>query len=262
MSVDYLKVRKAIESVEDKPQQMALKAIYLLAARPFEIMGEITSTDKIRHTKPMGLNYQRCWTAETDAPDLSSKEVAKLVKIAQSNRDEVEKILDELTRKIPVIVFQLKISKQASEKGQQPPFHLVAVPLEEKYEPWTEGLYDYVKDSKDREYVFEFNRQDLWEYVTRKKKAFQGMFYTIDGYTATRRDGQKKFATHARPLKFGALRIARALELREKYCLGVEDLSEYVGLQLDLHSFPLPKQPKKVYFDNWQMYIKKLCKSN
>ena len=263
MSVKYPEIRSAIERVENIDMQMFVKAVYLFAARAVEIAGEHTSEFKIRANKkgkyiePYGLKTKNsCFIEKITFPDISSKVVIKLLK-SINTLDEAAKIADMLSVEQPVAIFQLTVSKQ----GLPPPIRLVALPLDENYEPWTKEIYDYIKGKKDQDYVFQFNRQAAWDYFKLKDTVFQGKKYIVGDYIKKKpQQKSESVEKHARDAVFNGLRRARAMELTEKYSFDPIELSEYIGLQFDLRGLPLEEKPKRVCYDKWQLYINKLFK--
>ena len=131
--------------------------------------------------------------------------------------------------------------------------------MEKKYEPWTDELINYIAEAKSKEYVFDFNRQEGWEYHDRKGKEFRELYYTVAEHFD--KDG-KKIHKHDKRISFNALRKARAVELRQKFGFSIDDISEYIGLRPQIRGFQLPQEPEKMSYINWKLYIKKLCKSN
>jgi hypothetical protein len=95
--------------------------------------------------------------------------------------ESINKTVDKLSEKIPVAVFKVNIAKQHLDVGEEVPFRLVALPLVDEYEPWAREVYDYFKVAES-DYVFPFNRQDVWEYITRKEPIFKGLTYRIKKY--------------------------------------------------------------------------------
>jgi hypothetical protein len=177
---------------------MFLKAEYLFGSRPIEVAGELTSSDRLESglTVPFGPRGTDCWLAETDAPDMTNTDFVKILVTVvtalalQTNLKEailgINKTIDKLTEKIPVAIFKVKIAKQHMEKGEEVPFRLVALPLIDEYEPWAKELYEYFKAAGNN-YVFPFNRQDVWDYITRKEKIFEGLTYRIKKYVNSKK---------------------------------------------------------------------------
>jgi hypothetical protein len=172
---------------------MFLKTEYLFGSRPIEVAGELTSTDRINSglTVPFGPKGTDVFLSETDAPDMQNTDFVKiLVKVVtalalQTNMQaaitDINETIDNLTKKIPVAVFKVRIAKQHLDEGEDVPFRLVALPLVDEYEPWAREVYEYFKAAGNN-YVFPFSRQDVWEYITRKDRIFEGLTYRIKKY--------------------------------------------------------------------------------
>jgi hypothetical protein len=102
---------------------------------------------------------------------------------------------------------------------------LLALPLSSKYEPWARDVFDCFKAKGDN-YVFPFNRQDVWEYIRRKDDIFEGYSYEINEYHSSY-DYTKKIDKHPRRLGMGALRYLRRDELIQKYHFDWIDVEAY-----------------------------------
>jgi hypothetical protein len=86
---------------------------------------------------------------------------------------------DETVEEVEAVMF---IVKTAKRKGLLRP---VALPLDEKYEPWTRLLYEYMRDN-DQEYPFSLSDdpETSKKYaMTEAKKMFRGLWYPYADYT-------------------------------------------------------------------------------
>lgn len=251
---------------------MFLKAVYLLgAARAAEICGAPCGSVRTRFVYgPKGTDVSLDYT---DPPDMRNTEFAQiLMKIVtalamQQNLkqavEEINKTLDGLNAKIPVAIFRIQIAKQKLEPREEPPYRLVALPLPEKFEPWTKQLYDYFKRSSD-DYVFPFGRQEVWRYITVIDPIFKGLTYRIKKY-ALLNTGEVavKVLPHIRDLKIHGLRHIRTDELMKKYLFDGYDFASYVGWSLGtsqkVSASPVQSGNYSELREGWQRYIKKLC---
>jgi hypothetical protein len=255
-------VRKAIESVEHEPYKRFLQTVYLCgAARAVEITGERCSGEKDLVYGPKGTD---CWLTETSPPNPTWLQVLEMLLAIQTGEKSVKDAMAEAKKKIPIVVFKIKVAKQHLEVGEEPPFRLVALPFEEKYEPWSKPLYEYFQKAGE-DYVFPFNRSKVWYYLTFKQPVFEGMHYRIKKYNYMR-TGEVTFKvfSHMRKLKIHGLRHIRVDEVTKIYDFDGMDLGAYVGwsLRSAQQGAPIPSMVS-VYADireNWQRYIRKLCK--
>jgi hypothetical protein len=178
-------VMRRIESCKSLPNRLYMKSEFEFCARGIEVAGELTSTDKVRHTIPYGPTGKDVFLTEIEPPDIPSNQMLKIILTALSNKDEALLLAEQLTQKIKVAVFKIKIAKQHLEvynnRKEAYPFRLVALPLDKKFDPWTQEIYDYFHDAGSN-YVFPFSRQDNWEYISRKDKIFNGLYYPIKKY--------------------------------------------------------------------------------
>lgn len=269
-------VRHRIEKCKDKDIQLYLKTVYLCCARGIEIAGELTSTDRKRHTEPYGPMGTDVHIAETEAPDIPTNQLAELLIAAMADPKKAMAEIAEMKKKIPVAVFKIPIAKQHLEKGEEYPYRLVALPLNPKYEPWAQEIYDrFQKAGADR--VFHFNRQSVWEYLTRKDPIFAGTVYRIKKYHYMKdgtiafidrdaEDPENVCLSHRRIFKAHALRHVRTDELLKVYGFDGFDLGAYVGWSLggikQMAASPNQANNYAEIREAWPRYIKKLCKPN
>jgi hypothetical protein len=247
-----------------------MRAEFEFCARGIEVAGELTSTDKIRHTMPYGPTGKDYFITEIEPPDIPSNQMLKIILTSLNNKEEALTLVDQLTQKIKVAVFKIKIAKQHLEEHNNQkeayPFRLVALPLDKRFDPWSQELVDYFHDANDN-YVFQFNRQDNWEYITRKDKVFEGLYYPIKKYhyypngdiTA---DPVPCFE-HKRFFKCHAIRHVRTDQLITQFKFDGFDLGALVGWSMG-SSNKVSQAPQQAsnYAEirsAWRRYIHKLC---
>lgn len=250
-------VRARIESVKHKPYQIYLKSLYLCgAARSVELNSKRCSGEK--ENLIYGPKGSDVWLSECEPPDLNNTQFLKLLLQVNSKRRNIDSIIDELSQRIPVAIFKIKVAKQKLDDGEEPPYRLVALPLPEKYEPWTREIYEYFKDRKD-EYVFPWNRQTIWHYISNVQPIFEGLTYRIKKYRSL--TGSKIY-THDRPFKLHALRHVRTDELLKHFHFDQIDIAAYVGWSLNANrkeAMPTMMSNYAEIREGWYRYIKKLC---
>ena len=117
----------------------------------------------------------------------------------------------------PLVIFTIRMAKARERVAKE---RYVALPLDQKYEPWAKPLYDYCKNAKGP--VFPYTRRTL---CRASAKAFKGLSYDIEGYY----DGSEKISAHERDAASHFLRHVRASELRMLYHFQGENLSDYGG---------------------------------
>jgi integrase len=132
----------------------------------------------------------------------------------------------------------------------------IALPLERKYEPWTEQLYDYYQE-QGSDKVFPFTRQKAWDYA---QEAFAGLSYPIEKYTGYNSDDIKAVKAHMKPFRTHALRHLRATELIETFGFTGFDLSVYGGWTLRSMVGVGSALSRYAHLD-WRRYFPKLLKA-
>jgi hypothetical protein len=223
--MDFEKARNCIDAVKDVEIRMFLKAAYLLAAQGCELAGKLDSPTGNRQKKPDKVYGPK----GSDASLLT--------------------ISDSKGTKISVVLFKIQ-----SARLNTIPIRLVALPISKEVDPWAEELYNFFL-SKDKEYVFQFNRQRVWYYLTRKDRVFDGLFFKTRTYNWSNKDGEELTCfAHLRLLKIHHLQILRSYELTDKFGFNSDDLALYLGSKMSPTGFgTLTNQ-------NWHKYIHKLCK--
>jgi len=177
-------VRKAIESIKEEKYRIYMMTIYLCgAARACEIAYKRSMADiNNGYTINYGPYGDDCWLDETDPPDPKWIDVLEMLLSIQVGTISIKDAITKAKQKIPVAIFKIKIAKTHIIEGEDPPYRLVALPLPEKYEPWTQIIYNYFQNHKGQP-VFNFNRSDVCDYLSRVDKVFEGMYYRIKKYT-------------------------------------------------------------------------------
>ncbi len=254
---DVKEVRRRIEQTRNLDVQFYLKALYLFGALPAELSGTRCSGEKQVPYGPKGTDVE---LLSTQPPDPSLESVRRILNEVKEGISQVDKVLAELTREIPVAVFKIRTAKRKFGINEEIPFRLVALPMRSDLEPWTEDLYKYFKERKD-EFVFECNRQHYWHYLTNVQDVFAEMRYQILEYVTKEDDIIIKKTGHKNPFKLQALRNVRTYELITKYGFDLLDLNEYVGTKLVFGNRGLQVVAETNLHHNWQRYIKKLCKA-
>ena len=145
----------------------------------------------------------------------------------------------------PVLLFTI-----LGKRGVFP--RSVALPLEEKYEPWSKEVLQYclnqsVKDNKKD--IFRLTPRSLQMYCA---EAFKGLSYFIESYGGVE-GHSKRVLTHA-------LRHIRASELMMKYGFDGIDLAVYCGWSLTSMSSGMSKMARRYVVGQWGRYFPKLIK--
>jgi len=259
---NVLEVRRRIESVQRGDICLCLKAVYLLgAARIAEMTGKLCPKDSIEAGRRQIVYGPKGTDASLTEFQVQELSLANAVQVLKGNI-----VLEEAFPKIPVALFRIKIAKQHLIESETPKSRLVALPLDEKYEPWTKELYEYFHRARDN-YVFPFTRQEVWHYITYKEPIFKGLTYPVEKYEI-KKDGQviARALPHNRPFKLHGLRHLRTKELFEVYQFDGLDFAAYIGWSIrKASSFDqnIPQQLPRyaTVYENWKRYFPKLLKT-
>lgn len=217
-------VRKRIETTIKKEAKFCLMAAYLFCARASEIVGASNRYD-VAHNQTV---------ARGPIGDDTKIETFELGDI------EAE-----------AAVFTIRTAKRDGK------IRKIALPLEKRFEPWTEPLYNYyLAHGSDK--VFPFTRQKAWEYA---QEAFSGLSYPIEKYNKydLGNPKPKPVRAHMKPFGTHALRHLRATELIETFGFTGFDLSVYGGWTLRSMVGVGSSMSRYAHLD-WRRYFPKLLK--
>ena len=217
-------VRKRIEKAKNEEAKFCLMAAYLFCARASEIIGATNHYD-VSH-------------GQTVAHGPTGKDV----KLETFELGDI---------KTEVAVFSVRTAKRDGK------IRKIALPLENKFEPWTEPLYTYyLEHGKDK--VFAFTRQKAWEYAN---LTFHGLSYPIEKYNLYNPEDSKPkpVKAHLKPFRTHALRHLRATELIETFGFTGFDLSVYGGWTLRSMVGVGSALSRYAHLD-WRQYFPKLLK--
>ncbi|MBE3141217.1 MAG: hypothetical protein IMZ53_11645 [Thermoplasmata archaeon] len=267
---EVYEVMRRIDSCKSEPNKQYMRAEFLFCARGIEVAGQLTSTDCKRHTIPYGPTGKDVFFTEIDPPDIPANQMLVYILKALTDKSAVDMIVKELSRKIPVAVFKVTIAKQHLEvfnnQKEAYPFRYVALPTEGRYHPWVQPLIERYHDAGEH-VVFDFNRQDNWEYITREDKIFDGLFYPIKKYhyypngdvTAE----PVPCFSHLRFFKCHAIRHVRTDQLIADLKFDGFDLQALVGWSAGsgnkISSAPAQASNYAEIRQAWRRYVHKFC---
>lgn len=146
-----------------------------------------------------------------------------------------------------VVVFKLKTGKRDGKPRN------VALPLDPKYEPWTEEVLNYYIE-RGRRKVFPFTRQITGRWC---HKTFKGLVYPIEPQITHRNGVRVRVKAHLRPFGTHALRHLRATELVEVYGFDVWEICQFCGWSLKTLG---PQHMSRYLHLQWRRYFPKLLK--
>lgn len=254
----YVDVRKRIENVPETKHRMFLKALYLLGiARPAELVSQRNphSEGNVIYG-PTGKDVR---IEEIDMPEPSLKQIPKLLSQIENKELDIKEVRRELSLKVQIALFKIKLSKMKREPNKEIPYRLVGLPINNQFEDsWTKEVYDYFKKAGSN-YVFPFKRFAAWYYV-KYYGIFKDLDYVIRDYIRTRKTisgtRTEPVGKHERKILLEGLRHVRRAELIKEYGFGDLDWAAFTGAQIRV---------LRDYFtvqEDWHRYIKKLCQKS
>jgi hypothetical protein len=266
--ITFNEARSFIEQVEDLDIRMFLKAVYLLGASPDEMTGRLSADSSIyRRTHeiiygPKGTDVRET-TFSMDLPEFNFDVVVDFLEQLKGKEFKAREFVDSFSKKIPVALFTINTLKRGKDRnedlqeGKRQFRRTIALPLLEKFEPWTKELFDYFRN-KQCDYVFPFNRVKVTHYIS-KKKIFESKVYKIRRYNFSKKS--ELVLPHERKLVMYGLRYLRNDELIEKHKFDLINIETYTGTRFR-HQYRIPIQAEESIANlDWCSYIPKLCQS-
>lgn len=255
-------VRKRIELIEPVEVQMCYKATYLFCARIGEVVAYKYACDKTAH--PTGLNL-KVRTATFTVDPRKKEEFNNAFNTLSFVQHKTPTREDVLAIKEPVAIFTVTTEKRKGGWTRD-----IGLPLNPKYEEWTQQLLDYFREHENDSALFPFKRQTVYPIA---QAAFHGLKVTIKpyeravldengNYTYTENNGSKKMVyetvnAHDKPFSQHSLRKVRRTELEEVYGFTAEERKIYGGWSRGIEeryapsgwnrtSFPKLLQPRTI----------------
>jgi hypothetical protein len=249
-------VRTCIEEVEDSQIRMFLKAIYLLGSAPVELAGESSPGTKIVYG-PRGRDVSTV-TISLDKPEFNIDDVNDFLEQVGNRALKADRFIESVSTS-PIALFTIKNALKGRNwrtgHNDKEVSRVVAVPLLEKFEPWTKELHDYFV-SKREDYVFPLKRVRVNDYV-RIKNVFKHKKYQVVHYKNSADANFRPVPEHPREIQLYALRYIRGMELRDKYNFLWDEIEVYTGVKIRNYRTGLRvNQSNK---PDWRSYIGKLC---
>lgn len=231
-------VRERINQVDSKSMSVFLKLSYLLGSRVGELTGRMCPKD-----------------------NQNGKTIRKPVVYGPRGTD----VSREDFNCQKAVVFDIKIEKKKFNLTEEIPHRFVAIPLNSKYEPWTQEIYEYF-NKKGEDFVFPFTRQYIWRYI-KLNKVFDGLGYPVERYDVWE-DGEIVRSSPRKINDFGlhGMRHVRTKELSEVFQFNGLDLMAYIGWSARSavnETGDIIPPSVEVYMDiytNWRRYFPKLLK--
>ncbi len=253
-------VRTRIESIAHKPTRICFQTVLLLCARIGEIITLKHNSDLTANPTGDRLSVE----LTTYTPNLNNPREFQTIMLDRVLNGKTTDLTEIIKMKEEVAVFTVSTEKR---KGL---IRVIGLPLNPKYEPWTQDIVNYFQERKNRN-IFPFTRQDMWRTA---KETFKGLQYNILPYKVAKAENGtlvtdpetgktemidvpehlKRFTNHG-------LRHLRNVELRDYYGLTAEERSSYGGWTLRTMIGGLGSSIDRYGEAVWRPYFPKLLKS-
>lgn len=147
-----------------------------------------------------------------------------------------------------IVLFNVKTAKRNGK------IRILALPLDKKYEPFTQDLVEYFERKKNNKKIFNFTPRTLQNYG---KKIFKKLHYQIEAYHIK----NNKIPLHWRGLTTHGLRHIRATELMMYYGFDNIDLTVFMGWSFKASFGPtIGASVDRYIYMQWSRYFPKLLK--
>lgn len=247
-------IRQEIETIKDPEIRMFAKVILTCGGRTVEFAGVNCRNEKAYGTT--GTNY--AWIENYQPKTVTNEEqTERLTQLANTPNFNVAQLMTALMKPpapVKALILKVPIAKKHLLEGESVVYRHTAVPLDKKYEPWAQEIYDYYQQ-RGNQLLFPNNRKHYLDYL-KTRGIFKQFYYPIERYTVrtnrgkleTVPEGDGKLQTfkrsdktgivyqydtkpqHLHPFKFHGCRHVRTKELNDYY--GVRDtlaLCSFIG---------------------------------
>lgn len=234
-------VRAKIEQIEEPHVKMFCKALYVLCATESELAG--IPSRKENAYGPKGNDFSPSQYHPQGISRLKSDLIYK----------------HELTPKKAfapedIAVFtinMMRMTKRKAESGHSTLQRLVALPLDDEFEPWTIEIRDYYMQAHAN-FVFNFNRRHALDYI-RLHHNFDEFGYSVEHPLRNKQGEQSKGEKGILELnkyRLDGLRYTRRLELKDTFGFSDYELNVFEGTV----NIGMPKP--------YDLYLPKLLRKN
>ena len=174
-------IRTEIEEVKGPEERMFYKCLLTFGGRSVEFAGENCHNEKSYGTIGEGYTWQDWYYPKTvSAEELNDR----LNTLSQNPNTTAVQIMTTMMRPpspIRAVIFKVPIAKKHLKPGEQVNYRHAALPLDKKYEPWAEEIYNYYQQ-RGKEKLFPNNRKHYLDYI-KQKGIFKGFAYPVERYT-------------------------------------------------------------------------------
>jgi len=269
--------RRRVDSIKRADIRNLCRAAYLLgAARIGELCGNLSESDtqnpknREHHYKRRQIIYgPRGTDASETTYSIENFSMQQTLTILASKRpDESLEDAFERFRKVRVALFRIKIEKKHIERDEDVKSRVVALPLEDKYDPWVKEVYNWFK-MQGEGYAFPLTRQLYWHHITHTDPVFDGLYNPVEDYSFYFHDGQikikKTVSAHLNPFKFHGIRKLRVNFLYTRCNFSGLDFASHIGWSLRAarsadtqDRIPAMLGRYASIYENWERYFPKL----
>jgi hypothetical protein len=187
-------VRNEIKNIRNPDERIFCKSLYLLGASVSELAAK-----QCKGEKAYGSLGNDAAISEYQPQGISQKQVELIL--------QKKLTIEQAFSPVKIAVFKISKARKRVKPNERIPFRNVALPLDGRFEPWTQEVYDYYQRAGEG-LVFPYNRKHYLDHL-RIHDVFINLKYSVDTY-------QTK-PEHLRRFTLEGLRKTRKIELTNFY---------------------------------------------
>lgn len=174
-------IRTEIEEVKGPEERMYYKALLTFGGRSVEFAGVNCLNEKAYGT--IGAGY--AWIDQYQPKTVTTEEMTqRLTQLAENSNANIAQIMAAMMKPpqpIKAAIFKIPIAKKHLLQGESIVYRHAAIPLDKKYEPWAQELYDYYQQ-RGKGLLFPNNRKHYLDYI-KQRGIFKKFMYPVERYT-------------------------------------------------------------------------------
>lgn len=160
---------------------MYCKVILTSGARSVEYAGENCHGEKAYGTIGEGYAWTEDYHPKTVSPEEMTQRLNTLAENPNTNIANVMAAMMKPPTPIKALILKIPIAKKKLLEGESILYRHTAIPLDKKYEPWAEEIYNYYQQ-RGKEKLFPHNRKHYLDYI-KQKGTFNKYYYPVERYT-------------------------------------------------------------------------------
>jgi hypothetical protein len=174
-------LRAEIEGIKDPEVRMFNKCLLTFGARSVEFAGVNCNGEKAYGTVGAGHTWITDYRPKSLRDDERDDRTTQILSNPNMSAPQVLLLMNQPPKPIKAAVFKIPIAKKKQLEGEPIFYRTVALPLDKKYEPWTEEIYNFYQQ-RGNELLFPYNRKHFLDYLV-QRGVYGNFVYPVERYT-------------------------------------------------------------------------------